>query len=456
MKPNILFLLIDTFRADKFFGKEKTSCTPNIDSFIKNGSYFNQAISCGDGTILSWSGLFTGLHPFKTGIKSQGYKKINPNITSYFSILKSQGYTFYSYIPSLTTSLGIFPNWKNDDYSFDAYWNLSEGLGKKITDLLESNTMDDPWFYYIHVEDLHFPITLTKEFDDDKFGTSKYERKISAMDGWLGKIFEKIDLKNTLVIITADHGAYIKSVNNSNLNINLEVNGELQTHVRNLGNLIPKPLQPLKLKFFFFLEGIRKKRKYKKIQDLELTPYEKRALLWQRSDPEHFLYDELVRVPLLFLGYNVKNNVKVSQQVSIIDIFPTILDIIGIQNNDINVDGQSLLPLINGKQISEEPVYMENHYSISIKSQDKIGVRTSQFKFFRDRDDPTKLVHLYDLKNDPFENKNIAKTNPDISKKMEEILQNILKNSSELPEDDEFDEEETKIIEDELKRLGYV
>ena len=262
--------------------------------------------------------------------------------------------------------------------------------------------------------------------------------------------------KNTLVIITADHGAYIKSVNNSNLNINLEVNGELQTHVRNLGNLIPKPLQPLKLKFFFFLEGIRKKRKYKKIQDLELTPYEKRALLWQRSDPEHFLYDELVRVPLLFLGYNVKNNVKVSQQVSIIDIFPTILDIIGIQNNDINVDGQSLLPLINGKQISEEPVYMENHYSISIKSQDKIGVRTSQFKFFRDRDDPTKLVHLYDLKNDPFENKNIAKTNPDISKKMEEILQNILKNSSELPEDDEFDEEETKIIEDELKRLGYV
>ena len=39
---------------------------------------------------------------------------------------------------------------------------------------------------------------------------------------------------------------------------------------------------------------------------------------------------------------------------------------------------------------------------------------------------------------------------------MEEILQNILKNSSELPEDDEFDEEETKIIEDELKRLGYV
>jgi len=439
-----------------FFGKDKTSYTPNLDSFIKNGSYFDQAISCGTGTILSWSGLFTGLHPFKTGIKSQGYKKINSNITSYFSILKNKGYDFYSYVPLLTNSLGIFPDWKNNDYSFDLYWNLSEGLGTKIINLLDSEKMNKPWFYYIHVEDLHFPITLSKEFDNDQFGTSKYERKISAMDVWLGKILEKIDLKNTLVVITADHGAYIQTVNNANTNINLEVDGELQTHTRNLGNLIPKPLQPLKSKLFFFLERIRKKRKYKKIQGLELTPYEKRALLWQRSDVEHFLYDELVRIPLLFLGCNVKNNVKVSQQVRTIDIFPTILDIIGIQNDNMTIDGQSLLSLIDGKQISEEPAYMENHYNISIKSQDKIGIRTSQFKFFRDIDDPTKLVHLYDLKNDPFENNNIANIKPNITKKMERILQNILNNSSQIPEDNEFDEEETKIIEDELKRLGYI
>ena len=61
MKPNILFLLIDTFRADKFSGPEKSSKTPNIDSLIKNGTYFDQAVSCSDGTILSCAGLFTGL-----------------------------------------------------------------------------------------------------------------------------------------------------------------------------------------------------------------------------------------------------------------------------------------------------------------------------------------------------------------------------------------------------------
>ena len=38
---------------------------------------------------------------------------------------------------------------------------------------------------------------------------------------------------------------------------------------------------------------------------------------------------------------------------------------------------------------------------------------------------------------------------------MEEQLQKILKNTISLPED-ESDDAETKMIEDELKRLGYV
>ena len=454
MKPNILFLLIDTFRADKFSGPEKTSKTPNIDSLIKNGTYFDQAVSCSDGTILSCAGLFTGLHPFKTGMMSPGYKKIDPNVKSYFSILKKQGYNFYSYIPSLTDSLRIFPEWENNDYPFDYYWNLSEGLGKKIINLLESKKMNQPWFYYIHIEDLHFPITITKDFDDEKFGTSKYERKVSAMDEWIGKILKKIDLKNTLVVITADHGAYIKAVSNENLKINLEVNGELQTHVRNIGNLIPKQLQPLKSKLFLSLEKIRKQKKYSKIQDLKLTPYEKRALLWQRSDVEHFLFDELVRVPLLFYGYNTSKNIKISQQVRIIDIFPTILDIIGIKDFNQSVDGQSLTPLIKGNLLSEEPAYLETHYSIDLKSLDKIGIRTSEFKFFRDKNDPTKLIHLYDLKNDPHENNNIANIKPKIANEMEIILQDLISNTS--PNLENYDEDETKKIEDELKKLGYI
>ena len=60
MKPNILFLCIDALRADRCYGNEKTSKTPNIDFLIKQGTYFNSAFSSSDGTPVSFSSMFTG------------------------------------------------------------------------------------------------------------------------------------------------------------------------------------------------------------------------------------------------------------------------------------------------------------------------------------------------------------------------------------------------------------
>ena len=80
---------------------------------------------------------------------------------------------------------------------------------------------------------------------------------------------------------------------------------------------------------------------------MDLKPHQKRELLWQRSDLDKVLFDSNVKVPLLIVGNQIKENVIVSQQVRQVDIFPTLLDIIGIKNTE-EVDGQSLVPLING------------------------------------------------------------------------------------------------------------
>ena len=82
MKSNILFLVIDSLRADKFYGNKKTSLTPNIDNLIKNGTYFNQAICSSDATLLSWAGLFTGQFAFKTGIRSNKFNKLEDKLFS--------------------------------------------------------------------------------------------------------------------------------------------------------------------------------------------------------------------------------------------------------------------------------------------------------------------------------------------------------------------------------------
>ena len=118
-----------------------------MDKMVKNGAFFKQAISSADGTLLSWSSMFTGLHPFKTGIRSEKLNKINPDIKTFFDILQEQEYRFYGHLPSLSKTVGIFPEFENKDNTFDYYLGLSQGLGNKILDMLDSN-LTNPWFHY--------------------------------------------------------------------------------------------------------------------------------------------------------------------------------------------------------------------------------------------------------------------------------------------------------------------
>ena len=44
MKPNILFLIFDAFRADKISGHNKNSITPTFDFVKENGVFFDNTI----------------------------------------------------------------------------------------------------------------------------------------------------------------------------------------------------------------------------------------------------------------------------------------------------------------------------------------------------------------------------------------------------------------------------
>lgn len=454
MPPNVLFILLDSCRADKVTGDNKSSITPTLDHLINNGTYFSQNISSADGTLLSWASLFTGLHPFKTGIRSEKFHKLDKNIPTFFQTFKKNGYHFYGHLPTISKTVGIFPEFENQDSTFDYYLGLSEGLGNKILDMFSSNQMIEPWLTYLHIEDLHFPIKVPDEFNDDKYGKTNFDRSLSSFDSWLNKILSKIDLEKTLVIFTADHGSYLTSINHNGIQISLEANAYLQTTARNIGNKTPNFLKPVKSKAFFTLEKLRKKRRINKIKNLNLKPHEKRGLLWQRSDIDHFLYDDLVHVPLLFSGFLIPKGLTISQQVRTMDIFPTILEIINIPNLE-NIDGHSLVSLLNGKSMKEDLVYIESpHLSKEIVTNDVIGLRSSDFKYFRDKDDPKNRVHLFNLNDDPFEDENVALTHPEIVQSMENELQIIL---SQKPNSTEkIDDEETKKIEEELKKLGYL
>ena len=118
-------------------------------------------------------------------------------------------------------------------------------------------------------------------------------------------------------------------------------------------------------------------------------------------------------------------------------------------------NGQSIVDLIRGKKIPELPIFMETSQLIQKKANVVIGIRTPRYKYFRDSEDPNKRIHLYDLKLDPFENENISKQFPKIINELENILESILNYTFDKFKK-ETNDDDTKKIEDELKKWGYM
>ena len=108
-QKNILIIILDSIRADKFFGKNKASKIPNIEKLIEKGVYFENTTSPSDGTLLGWAGIFTGHYPFRTGISLGGFSKINKNIPTLFDLLKKEEYNFYGHLPEVASKIGLFP-----------------------------------------------------------------------------------------------------------------------------------------------------------------------------------------------------------------------------------------------------------------------------------------------------------------------------------------------------------
>ena len=98
--------------------------------------------------------------------------------------------------------------------------------------------------------------------------------------------------------------------------------------------------------------------------------------------------------------------------------------------------------------------YIESTPLIDISSNDVIGVRTQRFKYFRDKLNPKERIHLYDIQNDPVEEKNLASLELKKVKEMEELLLTITKDSSETS--NPVNDDDNSLIEEELKKMGYV
>ena len=446
MKPNIIFLVIDSFRADRFYGKEKSSFTPTLDKLRDNGVYFSQNISSADGTILSLNSIFNGVFPSITGTREIKLLLKSPN---YLSSLIDEDYSIYTVMPKLT-SFSPLLNINSNGYSYSGESppdSLFDGVGEKILEILNS-PMKSPWFFYIHLMDLHWPLNVPQKFEDEKFGKDKYDRVVSSIDYHLKKFIDMLNLEETLIIITSDHGHPIPYDEKDTTSFEPDLKLGLKVGKK----IMPKFSHKFGASIFNKTREVIRNRRLQEVNQ-NLTEYEIRSRLPPFLQS---LFDELVRTPLLFSGYNMESLI-IKQQTRSVDIFPTVFDLLGF-NYSGRIQGKSLLPLIRGDDCEENPCYMHTIPHEKLSDNDQVGIRTSKYKYFRHARNPSLNIHLYDLNQDTLENKNTYKENPEKIHEMEEIIDeysNFINN--EILNDEEIlnPEEEAKIRE-ELKRLGYL
>ena len=476
MKPNILFFLIDGLREDKCHGNKKTSVTPHIDSLIQNGVYFNQTICSAPVTFTALSSLFTGLNASEAVVLKNEVFTINQKRKNYIQHLKEIGYTTYAFVPE-TVDLWEHGNLFGESEKYSPRTDtLFNGNGKLIVEKLKENSLSEPWFYFLHFYDLYTASVFeiddagSKEFNSKKYGSNKHERILSAMDVWIGKILDNVDLNNTLIVLTADH-ATERGDYDSDLEEYASYCQKIRTSwkpnpiSKSIASVkkIPKILQPMKT---FASKSYSRRRRsivkdriapeIEKIENEDLSPYYKR-LKKSAAIIIFGAFDDRFHIPLCFSGFGITSKHIISDQVRSIDIFPTIMDMINSPDMD-DIRGRSLLPYLEGKKMNEIPALIESiPPTLNAYTTNSIGIRTSEYKYFRDRNNTTKNIHLYDLVKDPLEERNLADKLPDVVQKMENTLSEIQDQKfSNYEKSDEIDGEETLRIEKELRKLGYI
>jgi len=388
MKKNCLFILVDCLRADKCFGNSRTARTPTIDSLCQRGTAFTQSITTTTTTSPSVASILTGLYPLRHGVRSLSGYKLNPSVRTLGQIFRDNGYHTYAEVTgALVPQIGL-NKWFEQYNCRRGYENVYSSWYDDLLEKFLYRKFEEPWFIFLHLFELHLPRQLRPKYNSRNFGANGYERALSSLDASLADLVRCVD-DNTIIVFHADHGEQIAQ-------------GMLQEHAVRLTRYPIALGRKLRLKS---------------------------ASRLHRLGHGFHVYDYLVRVPLIFVGRGIlPENKIIPAQVRQIDIFPTIVDLLGLEHPDSRLNGRSLLPLMKGEELPEIPAYCEAcGGSLGDKSRWLAGLRTPKWKYVFAPYSNDVADELYDLENDPAEKENIASKRPRVARELRNRLLEIRK-----------------------------
>jgi arylsulfatase A-like enzyme len=399
---NVILLVLDTLRADRLgsLGHSRPT-SPRIDAFAGQNMMFTHAVTSSPWTLPAHFSLLTGLYPSAVLESDDGGWDSHSYAEKLMAgILKENGY--------YTLAIGSLPHASGFGEGFDLFKKFNYvAVAKKsvstrkvfsgATDWLAVNR-GTRFFMLLHNYECHIPYEGTAFLGETEGGDlsetreALYDGDIKNLDAFFGQFIDNLEsldlLSNTILIVLSDHGEHFYD------------------HFGEQDRLPPVP---------------------------DPTPEV------SSMDHGHSLYEELVRIPIIFHIPKFAPAKKVfDNRVSLIDILPTVLDYLDIPY-DGPLQGTSLIRLMKeGSRAQEPPAISE--FTFSGPEQKSVILDGYKYIYTENPDERKGGVGyrnipehaLFDIGKDPGEKHNIYDENAELAEKLSGILATTLDESQDI------------------------
>ncbi|MGC9350055.1 MAG: sulfatase-like hydrolase/transferase [Anaerolineae bacterium] len=134
------------------------------------------------------------------------------------------------------------------------------------------------------------------------------------------------------------------------------------------------------------------------------------------------MYEGSVRVPMIVAGPEVSGGRIIDDLVSLIDIYPTLMDMTGTPGPE-SLEGHSLTPLVQGDQDEGRPDVVLSQFHGSTLPTGTFMLRQGPWKYVAYVGYPPQLFNLED---DPEEIHDLAETRSDVVKELDDRLRQMV------------------------------
>jgi len=442
---NLILLTIDCLRADRLscLGYSKKT-TPNLDNLARTGIFFSQAISVGSSTAPSFIAMCTSTYPLMYG----GELSVTNSRTTVAQVLKEHGYhtaAFHSN-PWVSSLFGYHKGFDTFDdgilkWRFESLLSKPKAIAERIVG--KTGRLHD-FLFQIYSINMATNIISKAEVINRK--------AISWLRDNPNNFFLWIHYMEA-------HQPYLPSSRFTSLLKSYRIVGLEMKARTSPGSLSPEEVNRLSELYDTNLSYIDKEissllRTLKQSNILDDTfviitaDHGEQFMEHGRHGHGNCLYEELIHVPLIIAGPGLKAQV-ISQQVSLLDLGPTILDILEIEKPKAFL-GNSLLPLITGNRaragnseaVSEtDTVTPMARLGAPIKlrldaNHRRISLRTDKWKYIYTEGGQNEL---YCLEDDPKETRNIIDIKPEIATELKtRIMTHIEFEEKSAPSEEEL------------------